>query len=256
MAAKYAAWLGAKLTGRECTAGLPGGGTVSGFRRFTDYWAVNVPSPAEYQLLRRVVRPNTIVADVGANIGAFAVTMSRLCPTARVLAFEPSPATIALLRANIARNGSKNVEFIQAAVADRPGKLRLTDDPTCAARNHIIADSDPPVESVSVDAVTLDGYCAQRGIDRLAFVKTDTEGAETRVMRGAAGLLRDRRIGSLLIEVCSAHLAEMGSSVGELFATIEGFGYAPYHLQSDGTAGGRVVAADLEHVIFENVLVQ
>jgi FkbM family methyltransferase len=256
MAAKYAAWLGAKLTGRECTAGLPGGGTVGGFRRFTDYWAVNVPSSPEYQLLRRVVLPGSVVADVGANLGAFAITMSRLCPTARVFAFEPSPTTIGLLRANVERNGARNVEVIQAAVADRPGDVRLTDDPICAARNHIVADPTDAAASVSVAAITLDRYFGDRGVDQLAFVKTDTEGAETRVLRGAAGLLRDRRISCLLIEVCGAHLKEMGSSVAELLAAIEGPGYAAHRLLPDGTAGRRLTAADLEGVDFENVLVQ
>src|SRR5436190_12836902 len=101
MAAKYAAWVGTRLTGRACAVGLPGGGTITGFRRFSDYWTFGGPTPVEFNLLRRVVRPGGVVADVGANFGAFTVTMARLAPDARVLAFEPAPSTFRLLRDNV-----------------------------------------------------------------------------------------------------------------------------------------------------------
>jgi FkbM family methyltransferase len=254
MAARYGIWLGARLTGRSCTAGLPGGGSITGFRRFTDYWSLNMPSAAEYQLLRRFVRPGMIVADVGANLGAFAVTMGRLGP-ARVFAFEPSPDTARTLRANVERNRLDTIEVVQAAVSDGPGRAELTDDPLCSARNHLVADRPTAATpTVGVETVTLDEFCADRRIPRLAFVKSDTEGAETRVIRGAAGLLRDRRIDALLVEVCGPYLAELGSSVREFVAAVEGCGYAAYRLTPAGTAGTRLAAADLERVAYENVL--
>ncbi len=257
MAAKYGAWLTAKLTGRACATRLPGGGSVAGFRRFSDYWTLNVPSPAEFNLLRRTVTPGGVVADVGANIGAFAVTLARLAPAGKVLAFEPSPDTARTLRANVERNGLTNVEVIPAAVSDGPGRLRFTDDRDCTARNHIVPGAAPAGPAViEVDAVTLDQVCADRGVRRLDFVKTDTEGAEARVVRGAAGLLRDRRVGAMLVEVCPAYLADMGSSAADLIAAVEGCGYAAFRLRPDGTAGGRYTAADLGRVAYDNVLVQ
>ncbi|HEY1378841.1 MAG TPA: FkbM family methyltransferase [Gemmataceae bacterium] len=258
MAAKYAAWMGTRLTGRACTVRLPGGGTIGGFRRFSDYWMFGGPSPAEVSLLRRVVRPGGVVADVGANVGAFTVTMARLAPGARVLAFEPAPSTIRLLRANVERNRLTNVEVIRAAVADAPGQLAFTDDTAAPARNRFVTPTagvgSAPV--VRVDAVRLDQFCADRGITHLDFVKTDTEGAEARVVRGAAELLRHRRIGALLAEVCPAALAEMGSSVREFLDAVESFGYAAVRLRPDGTAGDRLGAADLERIVLDNVLVQ
>jgi hypothetical protein len=75
-------------------------------------------------------------------------------------------------------------------------------------------------------------------------------------LRGAAGLLREKRIRCALIEVCGSHLAEMGSSVRELFETIEAFDYAARRLMPDGTAGNQLTVADLEQVTYENVLIQ
>jgi hypothetical protein len=109
---------------------------------------------------------------------------------------------------------------------------------------------------VGVDAVRLDQFCAERGIDRLDFVKSDTEGAETRVVRGAAELLRGRRVGALLVEVCPAALAEMGSTPREFLEAVEQFGYAAFRLRADGTAADRLGGADLEQIVLDNVLVQ
>jgi FkbM family methyltransferase len=256
MVAKYAAWLGAKLSGRECRAALPAGGTLGGFRRFSDFWTLNLPAPAEYQLLRRVATPGAVLVDVGANLGAFAITMSRLCPSARIVAFEPVPSTVSGLRANIAVNGVTNVEVVEVAVTDRSGRVQVTDDPICPPRNRIVAETASPEKSVSVAATTLDEFCAGRGIERLAFLKSDTEGAETRVIRGADRLLRERRIDCLLVEVCGPHLDEMGSSIQDLMDAIERVGYAAHRLRADGTAGKRLSVADLEAVPFENVLIR
>jgi FkbM family methyltransferase len=258
MAAKYSAWLANKVTGRPCTISLPGGATISGFRRFSDYWTFIRPSPAELNLLRRVVRRNGVVADIGANIGGFTVTMAFLAPAGRVLAFEPAPTTFRILQENISQNRLASVEAHQVAVTDSPGQIQFTDDTICAARNRIATETamvgDAPV--VTVDAIRLDQFCAERAITRLDFVKTDTEGAETRVFRGASELLRNRCIGSLLVEVCPPALAEMGSNPREFLETVEGFGYAAFWLQPDGAAGERLGTADLERMTSANVLVQ
>ncbi|MFJ2211768.1 FkbM family methyltransferase [Streptomyces sp. NPDC101062] len=47
------------------------------------------------------LRPGALVLDVGANIGLFTYFVRRVCPTARVRAFEPMPHPRAALRRNL-----------------------------------------------------------------------------------------------------------------------------------------------------------
>ncbi len=47
---------------------------------------------------------------------------------------------------------------------------------------------------------TLDNYADQEELDRLALVKIDTEGHDLAVLRGAHGLLAERRISTLQFE--------------------------------------------------------
>jgi FkbM family methyltransferase len=258
MLGKYSAWLATKLTGRACTASLPGGGAIRGFRRFSDYWSFTGPSPAELNLLRRVVRRDMVVADIGANVGAFTVTMARLAPSGRVLAFEPSPYTVQILRSNVEQNLLTNVEIVQSAVTDTSGQIQFTDNVFCSARSRMATGAaEASGDSiVLVDAIRLDQVCDERAIGQLDFVKTDTEGAEARVIRGAADLLRHRRIGALLVEICPAAMAEMDATVAEFLDVVESFGYAVFRLQPDGRAGERLRVIDLARITLDNVLVQ
>jgi len=48
--------------------------------------------------------PDTVVYDVGANVGMYAITIGTVEPQSRILAFEPAPTTVEHLRANIGCN--------------------------------------------------------------------------------------------------------------------------------------------------------
>jgi FkbM family methyltransferase len=59
------------------------------------------------------------VVDVGAHLGMFSVYVKRRRPQARVLAFEPSPATVELLRRNVALHGLDQVVIADVALGAR-----------------------------------------------------------------------------------------------------------------------------------------
>jgi FkbM family methyltransferase len=139
-------------------------------------------------LVRRNVSPGAIAIDVGANIGLTSIIMARRL--SRVLAFEPSPPNLDLLRRNLALNDLDNVEVIAAAVSNRAGALAFH-----------VAEFGPGSQVVSeghfgrgaptieVRSVRLDSF----GFPRIDFIKIDVEGHEPEVLAGARTLLeRDR----------------------------------------------------------------
>lgn len=52
-----------------------------------------------------------------------------------------------------------------------------------------------------VTVVTLDDFCQQHGIERIDFLKIDTEGFDLEVIRGADILFQQHRIGVVVAEV-------------------------------------------------------
>lgn len=140
-------------------------------------------------LVNRKCSRDSTVLDVGANIGLSTLLLARL--TGRVVAYEPSPPNVALLRQNLLLNGIRNVEVVAAAVSDRPGTLRLH-VAQFGAGSHVVAAghvAGATIPTVEVPALPLD----EQDLPPIAFIKIDAEGHEPDVLAGARELLeRDR----------------------------------------------------------------
>ncbi len=81
---------------------------------------------AETATIRSLLRPGDTFIDVGANFGWYTVIASDVVGNdGRVIAFEPAPAALALLRHNIQANGCENVTLEPEALSDRVGTLQL-----------------------------------------------------------------------------------------------------------------------------------
>ena len=76
------------------------------------------PKSAEVELsfLDRIVRPDAVTVDVGANCGLYTRELARLSRT--VHAFEPSRQMATLLR----RTSAANVQVHEIALSDRAGE--------------------------------------------------------------------------------------------------------------------------------------
>ena len=126
--------------------------------------------------------PDSVVIDAGGNIGLTALMLSRLLPDGHVHVFEALPANAAYLRQNVAGNGIGNVTVNAVALGDRPGRVAMRG---VGSSSHVA-----PSDEAVIPMVTLDGYMAEAGLDRVDFVKMDVEGFEPAVLAGAVKLIR------------------------------------------------------------------
>lgn len=132
------------------------------------------------------VQPRDTVIDIGANIGYYTLLGAQAVgPKGRVYAFEPDPSPYALMSAGIQANGFKNVTAEQVALSDQAGVVTLYRDCINRGDNRIITPRDQRVrrEAVQVRALRLDDYLP--GDTRIAFIKSDTQGADGMVLEGA-----------------------------------------------------------------------
>ncbi len=76
-------------------------------------------------LLQRL-QPGDTFIDVGAHIGYLSLPIAkRVGPSGKVIALEPSPTSLELLRRNVALNGFNWVTVVDAAASDKDGLARL-----------------------------------------------------------------------------------------------------------------------------------
>lgn len=145
--------------------------------------------------LQARVKPGAVCFNVGANVGVYVLQFAYWSrPTGRIVAFEPNPSALAVLRRHVAFNRLSNrVEVVPAAVGARAGEATLyaadADGMSrLGAPNVLIADRVTPV---TVPVITLDDYCEATGVAP-DWLLMDIEGFEIAALAGARRLIRRR----------------------------------------------------------------
>lgn len=142
-------------------------------------------------------RSRGLFLDVGANNGLYSVLAAKARPDVEVVAFEPYPPVLEVLRSNLRINGIEDrVTITEAALSDANGTatLFLPDESHGLLETSCSLEPDfkPFHRSLDVPTLRLDDLVLS---DRVALIKVDIEGHEAAFLRGAAGLLeRDRPI--------------------------------------------------------------
>ena len=163
------------------------------------------------------IAEDAIVVDVGAHIGVFTVLASRFATSGRVIAIEPQADNFAMLKANIALNGCRNVVPVNAALAGMEGPRKLYLSPT--ACSHSLS----PIfdRSIIVPARTLESIMHEFALDRIDYLKVDCEGAEYEIIEG----LPDRVLEAVSSIAMEYHPAPAESGVSDLSDILTAHGF-------------------------------
>ena len=186
----------------------------------------------EREFLNSFLRDGDIFIDVGSNLGLFTLIAARkIGPTGRVIAFEPSPVTFTRLKENVQLNGLTNVQCVNAALSDQSGVSDFTqsEDGFAAWNSFAAPTKGERLSTVPVKAITWDEFAKQQGlVGRVAMMKIDVEGWESRVIQGARLCLSRDDAPLLQVEFTDEAARAAGTSCGALYAALEDFGYRMY----------------------------
>jgi FkbM family methyltransferase len=197
-------------------------------------------------LLARAVAPHVRrFVDVGANVGEWAALVEEATGgRAEGVLLEPSTTALARLRERFA--GVDRLTVVGAAVADpaSPAELTFFEEPAAGQTSTLVADARTPGSVArTVPVVTLDAQLRDLGWPGADLVKIDVEGFDLHVLRGAAGLLADHRLGIIQFEY-NSHWLGAGSTLWGALELLRGAGYEVHLLTARGLMGFRY--ADLE----------
>jgi FkbM family methyltransferase len=167
------------------------------------------------------------VLDVGANLGLYSIFLARsVGPSGRVIAFEPDPDLLALLRDNCAANSVANVEAHNLALGAAPGRMVLSRLTLNSGDNHLGDEADSTFRRpLEVEVAALD---VLMGGLRPDLIKVDVQGWELKALRGMESVLRNAGQVGIYLEVCPKWLRRAGDGPGELFDYLQSLGFAVY----------------------------
>lgn len=151
------------------------------------------------------VKEDSVVWDVGANVGVFSIAAASLASAGYVLAIEPDPWLVNLINKTKEHRENKELrlEVLGAAVSQLPGVARLAVAMRGRASNFLVdfngrSQAGGVRRTQLVPTLSLD--LISETVMAPSLIKIDVEGAEWAVLQGAEKLI-DESHPTIVIEV-------------------------------------------------------
>lgn len=171
--------------------------------------------------------PAKVIFDVGANRGQTSLQLASLCLEAKIWAFEPNPNLFPKLEKKVSRY--ERIMPMQMALGDRQTTLPLHimgSDLNSSLLHYAREDGqDRMVQTVEVPVTTLDLFCKEKRIAPINLLKTDVQGFDLQVMKGAQGLFERDQIHAVFCEINIHKMYEHQGSFEETYAFLFANGF-------------------------------
>ncbi|MCE9534142.1 MAG: FkbM family methyltransferase [Planctomycetes bacterium] len=179
--------------------------------------------PTETKLVRQILKDGDVFIDVGANIGWYSVHAAKLVgEKGQVIAFEPEPNNLGLLRKNVQVNGLKNVVVDDRGLSSAAGSFKLFLEKDNLGMHSLVMEHGGQ-KYIDVQTIRFDDYWAGKGDIKL--VKIDTEGAEGMILEGMRETLKNHKNIELIVEFAPYRLKKSGYDADELLKGLYKIGF-------------------------------
>jgi FkbM family methyltransferase len=173
-----------------------------------------------------------IIFDIGANIGQTALAFRDQFPEGAIYSFEPFRSSYTALLHN---TRALSISCHQLAMGAEVGqtRVRLVSRLAGYTENSLLnqpMEETPEEMAELINITTVDAFCGANSISKIDILKSDTEGYELEVLKGAQTLLRTGCISNVL---CEATIDERGRNFTNFFELVEflmPYNFYPYSI--------------------------
>jgi FkbM family methyltransferase len=139
------------------------------------------------------IKDNFSIIDIGANVGLMTLQFAKLVPKGRVISFEPTHYALGRLKRNLSLNPklAERVKVINSFVSEKSDTSPNIVAYSSWKVNGERGDHDHPVHlgtpkaTEGVPSVSLNDFAEHQKLDKIDFIKIDTDGHEYEVFKGA-----------------------------------------------------------------------
>jgi len=148
--------------------------TIFQIRNFMDLWTlIETYINNDYQKYGTNIGSGWIIIDIGAAFGDFTVLAAQKSPLNQIIAVEPLPSSLKLLRQNIKSNHLKNINIFSGGISSVRNKINISED------NKNYGHSQTSKKSpLTASAISLNKLFSKYKILHCDLIKCDCEGAE------------------------------------------------------------------------------
>lgn len=181
----------------------------------------------EIELLKKHIKQNDTVLDIGANIGFYATILSDIVgEKGLVHCFEPDSKNFEHLKKTTA--DFKNIKINNKAVGPKTEKLKIYTSKNLNV-DHRTYKPEEYDKEIEIDAVSIDDHLASN--PKVDLIKMDIQGFEMQAIQGMQTILDKNKDIKLISEFWPYGLKKAGSSVTEYFNFLRSKGFTCYLLE-------------------------
>ncbi len=167
------------------------------------------------------------VLDVGANTGSFCL-LAKINSSIDCFAFEPVPILYELLNNNILLNNLQaNIVTLPIALSNETGTAIIKYPKSGIDSGFACIGNPQRFEDwleIMVPLFSIDEIAHQVGINKVDIIKTDTEGCELFVLKGAENTIKQYHP-DILSEYCPENTKQFGYEPDKIFELLSSWGY-------------------------------
>jgi len=196
--------------------------------KFGDYEATHS------NMIMRLVKPNSCILDIGANIGWYALNIAKQNPNAKIYAFEPIKYTYLALEKNIKLNNLTNIKSFNFCFSSEEKTLEFYFYPEGSGSASLANLSGrPDIEKITRDVKVIDKFSTTLNLPKIDFIKCDVERAELFVLKGALTLLgKDKSV--VFTEMLRKWAAKFNYHPNEIIELFRELGYKCFTANKKG----------------------
>jgi FkbM family methyltransferase len=167
---------------------------------------------------RFVTSGNPVLFDVGANVGQTIKSLRQHFKKSIIHSFEPSPSTFETLRKRTL--GLTGLHLTNAGLGAHPEFKTFVENEKLDMSSFLEPGQDcwgSVKQRPLLQLDTIDEYCTREGIERIDLLKSDTQGFELEVLRGASGMFERKRIQLVYLEIIFSAMYQGLPGTDEIF---------------------------------------
>lgn len=191
---------------------------------FDDYEA------EELKMMQRFLNKDSVILDIGANIGWYSLNIAKDVPQGYIMAFEPVPKTFQYLKKNIELNNIHNVKLYNFGLLETNDDVIFYYDPKLSAATSLRnLHEDRKKIKIKCKIKRMDDF--SKKIPKIDFIKCDVEGAEIFVIKGGIKTIK-KHLPILFLEMLRKWSAKFNYHPNDIIKILSDIGYDCYFIKN------------------------
>ncbi len=190
----------------------------------------------EMSAVNRILRymdKDSVIFDIGANLGWYGINISKLLPDSKVYFFEPVPETIARLKNNLMLNDIDTQRVCSCGLYSQNTKSKFYYDVIASGASSLANLKERETTRViEVELRRMDDIVREFGINRLDFIKMDVEGAELYAIQGGEKTI-ESKLPVVFTEMLRKWAQKQGYHPNDIIDLMESIGYECFVISGD-----------------------